>query len=1270
MNRKPKHPEDLAPNRSYCDRLAQLVFPTTVRVNDERETNEDSAEPADTTQTYDKDGLREAMAGDEVLLARMARRHFMGTKDISVDAVLDKAFPERVLLLGKLYTFAELSSKLPENPKLQHAAAVHTHFTPSKWLLEQELHARVDWSETDEDIYKVAARKGLLGVCFSGGGIRSATFNLGIVQGLAQLGLLPHLDYLSSVSGGGYIHEFLAAWILRHPSGLSGVIEELIPQAEPGCLPRAPEPIKWLTRYASYLTPARGIFSTDTWTMIAIWFRNTILNQIPIMAALSFVFLLVHLLAPAPEWCAAIPWAFRGVTRLWVEVAALAIAGWSLWQLGLNLHRQRGMRNPRSEAGFRKKHLLGNADVQWRIMVPWLALSLWTICWLRMLESHQAHRVDAIVFALWVLAITMLVIFAGGAMDSFQILHPDARWWKHVFAVAAFCGIGVVASAIACAVGYGIVHAGRPAAVALAGWLSTLGGASSHASPALGCPAHCPALGGNMPIDPWRLELTLLPGLLLSVPYIAIELSIGLLGRNYKDIQREWMARLRAWATLYALVWSGVVGISLLGPYVGYRLVHLGPGFRYTALATFAVSHLTTILTGWSGKSDGKPTEGAFLGLKTMDLLAVIAAPITILGLLLTISSFAAWGVDSLYANLTVLIDAESWKGVSLWPFGVTDLSGSARALAAAPYWMVDAVAALAALGIAALFGWRIDINEFSMQLFYRNRLTRCYIAATTPNRQPDPFTGFDRRSRLSGVPNHRGEALLPAVSDLLPDRFNKQEKKGSYDGPFPIFCATLNLTTGEDLATQERKGTSFAFTPLYSGYSVSWTDGRARKHVSYNGFVPTECYAYPKGGIHLDTAVAISGAAVNPSMGYNSNPILAFLMTFFNVRLGWWITNTRKMNAWRASNGRTTPWLALGYLLKELFGMVNDGSTFVNLSDGGHFENMGLYELVRRRCRFIVVCDAEEDPGSSFGGMGAAITKCRSDFGAEIDLDLRPLRVDEKTGYSQAHCVVGTITYPPPLEDHKDVSDDWGTDCTCMEHQPQDLYTGVIVYLKSSLVGDEPPDLLTYQLAHPSFPQDSTLNQWFTGTQFEAYRRLGHHVAMTAIQPALAPGKIRYESQAESPTGEPLDEIFKRMNAIWYPRTPEMEAHLSEHLKQYESLLKELRERPELAGLEAAMNDPTPGVQPRVWLSAQAQPGVDVFALQFANSLLDFMATVYINLKLAFPDNRVSPHAEWWICLFRRWCRVDIVRASWLSHAETYPIEFQLFARRELRLP
>ena len=137
MNGKKDHPEDRAPNRSYCDRLAELAFPATVRVNGE----------ANTVRVYDKESLRQAMASDEALLHRMARRYFMGTKDLTLDAVLDKAFPEHILLLGKSYTPAELRSKLPESPKLQHAVAVYTHFTPNKWLLEQELHARLDWRD-------------------------------------------------------------------------------------------------------------------------------------------------------------------------------------------------------------------------------------------------------------------------------------------------------------------------------------------------------------------------------------------------------------------------------------------------------------------------------------------------------------------------------------------------------------------------------------------------------------------------------------------------------------------------------------------------------------------------------------------------------------------------------------------------------------------------------------------------------------------------------------------------------------------------------------------------------------------------------------------------------------------------------------------------------------------------------------------------------------------------------------------------------------------
>jgi hypothetical protein len=259
----------------------------------------------------------------------------------------------------------------------------------------------------------------------------------------------------------------------------------------------------------------------------------------------------------------------------------------------------------------------------------------------------------------------------------------------------------------------------------------------------------------------------------------------------------------------------------------------------------------------------------------------------------------------------------------------------------------------------------------------------------------------------------------------------------------------------------------------------------------------------------------------------------------------------------------------------------------------------------------------------------------------------------------------VGNIRYPPPWA-AKQPSGKPCTDCPSLERassHARDPYTGVIVYFKSSLVGDEPPDLLTYKLKYPVFPQDSTANQWFTETQFEAYRRLGHHVATTGIQPALSPKQDRFDRP------DKLEDLFNRMYNIWYPRTPEMEQYLQSHLGQLESLLNELRQHPELAGLEAALTDPTPGEHTIEWIELHLNKNSLAYALQFSNSLLEFMAKVYINLDLAFPDNRVSPHAEWWICFFRRWCRVDVVRDSWKHHKACYPLEFRLFAERELGL-
>jgi hypothetical protein len=237
---------------------------------------------------------------------------------------------------------------------------------------------------------------------------------------------------------------------------------------------------------------------------------------------------------------------------------------------------------------------------------------------------------------------------------------------------------------------------------------------------------------------------------------------------------------------------------------------------------------------------------------------------------------------------------------------------------------------------------------------------------------------------------------------------------------------------------------------------------------------------------------------------------------------------------------------------------------------------------------------------------------------------------------------------------------------CKCLGETDDDIYTGVIVYIKSSLVGDEPPDLLTYQLKHAVFPQDSTADQWFQETQFEAYRRLGHHVAMATFPPALSPDATSVTSEEDIP------KLFRSLYQIWYPRTPGMEKYLGDHLRQYEAILKELRDRKELVGLEARLNDPTSWKVTEVvtWeVPAGDALGV-LYPGQFANSLIDFMYTIYTDLQLAFPDNRVSPHAVWWICLFRRWCRVTLLRDAWKMHVAGYPLEFQLFAGRELNLP
>ena len=311
------------------------------------------------------------------------------------------------------------------------------------------------------------------------------------------------------------------------------------------------------------------------------------------------------------------------------------------------------------------------------------------------------------------------------------------------------------------------------------------------------------------------------------------------------------------------------------------------------------------------------------------------------------------------------------------------------------------------------------------------------------------------------------------------------EERRHGYWGPFPLVNTALNLVAGDQLAWQERRAESFVLSPLYCGAnSVGYRDAG----IYSAGTLPHRNLRKLK-PLTLGRSVAISGAAASPNMGYHSAPAPAALMTIFNVRLGWWLPNPKIESVFTSNR----PGSGLQWLLLELFGYTNTKRDFVNLSDGGHFENLGVYELVRRRCRFIVVADGGADPNFEFEDLAGLIRKCRSDFGIDIEIDVSQLR--RKDGkHSDVHCAIGTIRY---------------------DQVEPTAPVGTLVYLKPSLTGDESTDIQYYAGKHLDFPHQPTLDQFFNESQFESYRALGYHCASKVFSAAVE--KLRNSSVSEN---------------------------------------------------------------------------------------------------------------------------------------------------------
>jgi hypothetical protein len=343
----------------------------------------------------------------------------------------------------------------------------------------------------------------------------------------------------------------------------------------------------------------------------------------------------------------------------------------------------------------------------------------------------------------------------------------------------------------------------------------------------------------------------------------------------------------------------------------------------------------------------------------------------------------------------------------------------------------------LLAIGVGASF-W-INVNSFSLHAMYRQRLIRAYLGASNAARTPHPFTGFDERDNMPmcALTRHR---------------------------PLHVVNMTLNLVGGAKLAWQERKAEPFTSTRLHTGscrvgYRTSTLYGGRYRNVKRQ--TP----------ISLGTAMTISGAAASPSMGYNSSPLLTIVMALFNARLGWWLGNpSRDGTAWRLPGPR----FGIRTFVDEMLGQTNDRNTWIYLSDGGHFENLGVYEMVLRRCAIVILSDAGADPAFRYEDLGNAVRKIRIDLGIPIDFDMPMPAAWTSTAAPGRHCAIGRIRYSAVDEGAED---------------------GVLIYLKPSITGDEPADVRHYASQRPTFPHETTTDQFFSEAQFESYRRLGLHV-------------------------------------------------------------------------------------------------------------------------------------------------------------------------------
>ena len=893
---------------------------------------------------------------------------------------------------------------------------------------------------------------GQTALCLSGGGIRSAAFCFGVLQGLARRKLLNEFHYLSTVSGGGYIGSWLVAWIHRAAKAESIApaveddpaqpVEHGLTEAETHRAKLAKDslgrveaklahpadltatvaaPLRELRRKQQYISPRAGPLSPDTWAAFALLQRDLVLNWLVFIPLIVAVLLLPRIVEWLLLW-----WAYfaRGPatggmhggsgfgvvftilyaavwTKNWANVppwpevpGLLDFAGAILVLIGIT--RAICQRLAREPSSF------NDAQYLRRVMLPVVGGALVLVIFLAPLIVSGSPP-DGFLLAEWMAGTILTYVLArllAAWRQGPRRQENGTTWGWHregwdnlLVECLALAGAGMMAGALIwCALWLRV-------------WMSLNAALGLRDIAAFGVPV------------------------LLLAYLLGQTIYAGLTSHSrYSPNDREWLARASGYYLLWAILWAIGASLILFGPdLIAFSHAMLLAGGTGALTLGAAVSRFAKATTALSATKERFPITK----LTQIACFVFVAAGAVVLSHI-TVLALDWMGLPHLEGGARVAYTMQATELTML----ATQACVQAEQIAGQGVLVSLAGAVicfLASVGISFF----VNVNTFSLHALYEARLVRTFLGASNvaevvgakPVR--NAFTDFCDTDDIK-----LSELVRPKGSRL-----------------FPVLGMTLNLVRVSNLAWQERKAASFVATPFRMGSDLVG-------------------YRRPDKHMKLGTAMAISGAAASPNWGYHSSPLVGFVMMLFNIRLGQWLPNPAhkrlgmKMRSFRL-------------MLQEATGQTTDTQASVYVSDGGHFDNLGVYEMLRRRCRLILVIDASQDERMTLEDLGSTLRKAAIDLGVTVEFG--PLGMNRRADplAPGLYAGIGRIRYP----EGRTLRDGWRR------------ARGTIIYIKPGAYADVPADVRAYAASNAAFPHDSTSNQFFTESQFESYRTLGSHV-------------------------------------------------------------------------------------------------------------------------------------------------------------------------------